>query len=94
MIYLPHAVPSLASLERILIYIWSIVATEGYMGSADENKYVHERVTAMIDGKVSPPDVTAFTALEGVTPKQSAVWHRALYKGASCTARDSLTCLH
>ena len=85
MLYLPHALPDMNCLDQIFLEIWSLVNARDFLGLEQEQEQLHIALKRKVLGALAP---NSFTAISGITEKQSHEIFNSLIKHEVVDSKD------
>lgn len=85
MLYLPHALPDMNCLDEIYLEIWSLVKARDFLGLEQEQEQLYFALRHKLFGAIAP---NAFTAISGISEKQSAEIFESLVENGTIDIND------
>ena len=85
MLYLPHALPDMNCLDQIFLEIWSLVNARDFLGLEQEQEQLYIALKRNLLGALAP---NAFTAISGITERQSEEIFTSLIKHGVVDGKD------
>ena len=89
MLYLPHALPDMNSLDQIYLEIWSLVNARDFLGFPDEQEQLHSYLRQTILGLIAPNIFTAISDID--VTKSEEIFECLIKEGIISCDEHSLT---